>query len=308
MRFPLAGNGGVKRALELAISVGRLPHAIIIEGESGSGKSVLSRFLAAALLCNEEGSPCNNCRACSLVGAGTHPDLFLTQLEDKKKNISVEQIRKLRNEAYIRPQMSDRKVFIIESADTMNPQSQNAILKVLEEPPGDTVFILNVRSRAALLPTIISRCVTYTLCDPEIDEAAEYISHAHQISKDEATQLLKENSNRIGRAVAALNSKKSGIYQMAVDYLDAADNGTLYELIAITASLEKDRVKTSEFFSHMSFLLLSRIKNSALLLKSNKRDFYMYNICRQAQAALQSNVNLPLLFCLTASKIKSKIV
>ncbi len=306
MRFPLAGNGGVKRALELAVCAGRFPHAVIIEGESSSGKSVLSRFLAAALLCEESESPCNNCRACALVRAGTHPDLFVTALEDKKKNISVEQIRKLKNEAYIRPMMSDRKVFIIESADTMNPQSQNAILKVLEEPPGDTVFILNVRSRAALLPTIISRCVTYTLCDPEINEAAEYISSEHGISKAEAVELLKVNSNRLGRAVAALSSKKSGTYQMAADYLDAADNGTLYELIAITAPLEKDRVKTSEFFAQLSFLLLNRIKTAALTPKSTKKDFRMYNACKQAEAALQSNVNLPLLFCITAHKFKSK--
>lgn len=306
MKFPLAGNGGVKRALELAISTDRLPHAMIIEGESGSGKSVLARFLASALLCSETEVPCNNCRACALVKAGTHPDLFLTELEDKKKNISVEQIRKLRNEAYIRPVMSDRKVFIIESADTMNSQSQNAILKILEEPPGQTVFILNVRSRAALLPTIISRCVTYSLCDPETDEAAEYISAHHGLSKAEAIELLEENSNRLGRAVAALGSKKSGTYKIATDYLDAADNGTLYELIAITASLEKDRVKTSDFFSHLSFLLLNRIKNSALNFRSTKKDFRMYNACKEAQAALQSNVNLPLLFCITASKFKSK--
>ncbi len=306
MMFPLAGNGGVKKALEIAISSGRLPHAMIIEGESGGGKTVLSRFLAAALLCDQSEKPCGSCRACALAKAGTHPDLFITDLEDKKKNISVDQIRKLRNEAYIRPQMGDRKVFIIESADTMNPQSQNAILKVLEEPPGDTVFILNVRSRAALLPTIISRCVTYTLCEPEITEAAEYISAQYGVEKSEAVALLNQNSNRIGRAVAALHSKKSGTYQMAVDYLDAAEKGSLYDLIAITAPLEKERVKTAEFFGHLSFLLLGRIKSAAVENKSAKKEFRMYGVCKEAEASLQNNVNLPLLFCITASKFKTK--
>lgn len=306
MRFPLAGNGGIKRALEQAITAGRFPHAVIIEGESGSGKTVLSRFITAALLCDGEEKPCGCCRACALVKAGTHPDLFVTALEDKKKNISVEQIRKLRTEAYIRPQMSDRKVFIIESADTMNPQSQNAILKVLEEPPGDTVFMLNVRSRAALLPTIISRCVTYTLTDPERQEATEYLMREYSVDQEQAELLLNQNSNRIGRAVAALNSKKSGIYQMAVDYLNTAESGTVYELIAITAPLEKERAKTAEFFSHLTFLLLGRIKSDAVKGKSTKKAFKLYNVCKEAEASLQSNVNLPLLFCITASKFKSK--
>ena len=306
MRFPLAGNGGVKKAIEQAILQNRLPHAIIIEGESGSGKTVLSRFLAAALLCEQAENPCGACRACTLTKAGTHPDLFITELEDKKKNISVEQIRNMRNEAYIRPQLSDRKVFIIEEADTMNPQSQNAILKVLEEPPGDTVFILNVRSRAALLPTIISRCVTYTLYDPDINEAAAYISANFDMSENDAVNLLNQNGKSIGRAISAMKSKKSGTYQMAVDYLYLAENGSLYELIATTAPLEKERVKASEFFGHLSFLLMGRIRESAVNGKSTKKEFRMYNVCKEAEAALQSNVNLPLLFCTTASKFKSK--
>lgn len=304
MRFPLIGNGGVKRAVETAIEAHRFPHAVIIEGESGSGKSVLSGFIAEALLCSDKDAPCQSCRACALVKAGTHPDLFVVAPEEKKKNISVEQIRKLKNEAYIRPQMSDRKVFIIDSADTMNPQSQNAILKVLEEPPGDTVFILQVRSRSALLPTIISRCVIYSLCQPEINEAAEYIKDKHGISDSQAYELLEKNSNCIGRAEAELNSKKSGIYQLAAEYLEKAENGTLYDLIAITASLEKERVKSGEFFAHLSFLLLGRIKSAALSSKSTKKDFRLYNVCREAQAALETNINLPLLFCITASKFK----
>lgn len=305
MMFPLAGNGGIKNNIETSLAFGRFPHAVIIEGESGSGKNVLAKFIAAALLCENDNSPCGECRSCKQVMAGTHPDLFYRAPEDNKKSISVEQIRTLRNEAYIRPQMSDKKVFILDCADTMNSQSQNAILKILEEPPGKTFFLLLARSRAALLPTIISRCVTFALCDPDIEESSEYICKNYGISYDDAKELLHQNSNNIGRAVAALNSKKSGMYQLAADYLDAAENGTVYDLLVYTLPLEKERVKAAEFFSNLSFLLLSRIKEGATNGKNTKKLFRLYEACREAQVALQSNVNLPLLFSITATKFKS---
>lgn len=305
MIFPLAGNKGVKNSVTNLLSTDHFPHAVIIEGEALSGKSLLTSYIVSALLCEEEKAPCGKCRACSLVRAGTHPDLFLTTLPDKKKNIAVEQIRKLKIDAYIRPQMSDKKVFVIDYADTMNPQSQNAILKVLEEPPGDTVFILQVRSRSALLPTILSRCVTYTICEPDINEASEYLSEKHGIEISEAKELLKQNNNSIGRSEDALKSKNNGVYSIACQYLELAFDGGVYDLISLTAPLEKDRIKAGEFYSHMSYLLLTKIKNCAVKGTSIKRDSKYLEIVKEAQEALKSNINLTLLFCETAAKFKS---
>ncbi len=305
MIFPLAGNNGVKNLITHLLSTNRFPHAVIIEGEALSGKSLLTSYIVSALFCQEEDAPCGKCRVCSLVKAGTHPDLFFTAPLEKKKNIAVEQIRKLKIDAYIRPQMSDKKVFVIDCADTMNPQSQNAILKVLEEPPGDTVFILQVRSRSALLPTILSRCVTYTLNEPEINESAEYLKDKHSIDLTEAIELLKQNNNSIGRSENALKSKKSGVYTLACEYLDIAFDGGVYDLISLTAPLEKDRIKAGEFYSHLSYLLLMRIKNSAIKGNSIKRDSKYLEIVKEAQEALKTNINLTLLFCETAAKFKS---
>lgn len=92
-----------------------------------------------------------------MAGAGSHPDIYIAAPEDGKKNITVAQIRSLRNEAYVKPHIANGRAFIIDMADTMNEQSQNALLKVLEEPPGNTLFLLIAQSKAALLDTVISR-------------------------------------------------------------------------------------------------------------------------------------------------------
>ena len=163
MSFPLVGNKRAKDTVESFISSGRFPHAIIIEGEIGTGKKTLAGYLAKTALCEEPTPPCGVCRNCHLADAGPPPDIQVVAPEEKKKNIAVGQIRELRTTAYHSPHTARRRAFIIEEAETMNAASQNSLLKVLEEPPSDVVFILVTTSAKALLDTVISRCMTISL-------------------------------------------------------------------------------------------------------------------------------------------------
>ncbi|MBE6728889.1 MAG: DNA polymerase III subunit delta' [Ruminococcaceae bacterium] len=305
MMFPLAGNEGVKSSLEIALKTSRIPHAIIIEGESGSGKSVLARYIIAARLCEERDEPCGVCKNCRMVLAGTHPDLINVTLADNKKNISVNQIRSMRNEVYIRPQMSNWKAFNIDYADTMNAEAQNSILKVLEEPPGNVLFILQVRSRAGLLPTILSRCVAYSLREPKLEQSVQYLCKEKNLTTEEAKELLNQNGLQIGKVLASLESKKKDItYQLAVDYIDTADNGSLYDMLLLTFILEKDRVKASAFFEHISYILLCIMKEKAKKGEEIKKIYSRYEQTQKAIEMLKSNINLSLLFSSFAAEFK----
>ena len=103
MSFPLIGNSGVQNALTAAIKADRLPHAVLIEGDKGTGRHTLAKFIACAAVCGGEDKPCGECRDCRLERAGTHPDIHTTAPEDGKKNITVAQIRALRSDAYVKP-------------------------------------------------------------------------------------------------------------------------------------------------------------------------------------------------------------
>ena len=133
MTGPLIGNERINGSVLCAIKENRLPHAVIIEGEKGTGRHTLAGFLTRAFLCFGEEKPCGACESCRLAGAGSHPDIYIAAPEDGKKNITVAQIRSLRNEAYVKPHIANGRAFIIDMADTMNEQSQNALLKVLED-------------------------------------------------------------------------------------------------------------------------------------------------------------------------------
>ena len=159
-----------------------LSHAYLITGGGGDSRAVFAGRLAAAYLCEGDAPPCGRCRACRKVGKGSHPDLSRTAPPPDKAEITVEQIRGLRADAYVRPNEGRRKVYVIDPADAMNPAAQNALLKVLEEGPAYAAFLLVSDRPGKLLDTVRSRCELLSLPredalpGPELLERAETLA------------------------------------------------------------------------------------------------------------------------------------
>ena len=158
----LLGNDRLKENLTAALGRGRASHFYLISGPQGSGRHTLARLLAAALLCREADKPCLRCSACRKVLEGLHPD-FITVDDPEKKTVPVDLIRQARADIYVRPNEADRKVYLFPRAQDMGLPGQNALLKVLEEPPAYGVFLLLTDNPEKLLPTVRSRCVELKL-------------------------------------------------------------------------------------------------------------------------------------------------
>lgn len=296
MSFPLAGNSRIRSAVEEAVRGGTLPHAMIIEGEKGTGRHTLAQYIAAAAVCTGEETPCGECRGCRLQKAGTHPDITVTAPEDGKKNIAVSQIRALRNEAYVKPHMADCRVFIIDRADTMNEQSQNALLKVLEEPPGAAVFILIAESKASLLETVISRCAVLSLSVPEYKEALEYIKSRYDYSENTAAEALGEAACNIGAALDILAGRGSGkTAEAAKEFVQQFLKGDAFEMLKITAGFEKDRVSAGMFFKELKYYTSEAAKKSRSAVTA-ARLVSFYSQLSEYERSLDTNINLSLLF------------
>ena len=147
-----------------------LSHAYLITGGSGESRGALIQRLTAAYLCEGSPVPCGRCKPCRKAAEGVHPDVSRTAPAPDKKEITVDQIRALRSDAYIRPNEGRRKVYVITPADAMNPAAQNARLKVLEEGPSYAAFLLDAAQPGRLLDTVRSRCEPLSL-PPEEDKA-----------------------------------------------------------------------------------------------------------------------------------------
>ncbi len=159
-----------------------LSHAYLVTGGGGDSRAAFAGRLAAAYLCEGDTPPCGRCRACRKVGKGSHPDLSRTAPPPDKTEITVEQIRSLRADAYVRPNEGRRKVYVIDPADAMNPAAQNALLKVLEEGPAYAAFLLVSDRPGKLLDTVRSRCELLSLPREEALPGPELLERAERLA------------------------------------------------------------------------------------------------------------------------------
>ncbi len=217
-----------ERALSIvrrALRSGRMPHAYLFEGPEGVGKELTARALAARLLCEADVEPdadaCGVCRACRLVAGGNHPDLHVIERRLHKLHpdravraskglfLAVDVIRHFLIEpAASKPSLGGRRVFVIREAERMNEGAQNALLKTLEEPPGQSCLILVSAAAERLLPTIRSRCqrVPFGLLPPDFIERHLVERCGVKVEAARALALLAD-----GRLGAAVQWQRSGV-------------------------------------------------------------------------------------------------
>lgn len=163
----LPENSTLERTVRRAAEQGRLSHAIVLSGDGDLTDA--ARFIAAAHVCEEADKPCLRCRHCRKVLEGIHPDVAVIR-DTEHRELTVDAVRELRQDVYIRPNEAARKVYIIADSRQLNERDQNVLLKIVEEGPSYAAFIFCADSPAALLETVRSRCVLLK-CDAPAPDA-----------------------------------------------------------------------------------------------------------------------------------------
>lgn len=237
-------NDRALKTLAALTAGGRFPHTVLLEGQEGCGKQTLALRLAAAILCEGEGErPCGECGPCHKVLSGNHPDVIVVGEEGGARSFHIDAIREVRLSAYIKPNEGRAKVYILLGAQNMTVQAQNALLKIIEEPPPHGVFILTCDNRSKLLPTILSRVVTIPVATPTPAECLAVLPNlrpGHTQEEYTAAATLSEGS--IGRALAALDDPSAlGAEADAKRLLDLLFQGEEYPMLALLSRYEKDR-------------------------------------------------------------------
>ena len=205
----ILGQETVIGHLKAAIAGGRPSHAYIFCGDEGSGKKLLAERFAAGLLCEGAGDvrPCGSCIACMQTGSGNHPDIIYVTHE--KKNITVGDIRnQVVGDIQIKPYSGPFKIYIIEDADKMNEEAQNALLKTLEEPPEYAVILLLARTTGAFLQTILSRCVILRFVPLDNGIIKDYLIRKLEVPDYFAKLCAAFSNGSIGRAVKYASSEQ----------------------------------------------------------------------------------------------------
>ena len=180
----LLGNEETKARIGKAIESQTVPHAFLIGGPSGSGKSTLAAEIAAAMNClaggnKDEALPCGKCINCRRIYEGNHPDVKILAKKKDKATLGVDLVKDFREDMFLSSTESNHKIYIIDDAECMTPEAQNALLKVLEEPPKAVMIILLAKECDRILTTIKSR--------------AQYVSMTRFCDEELAKQILSES-------------------------------------------------------------------------------------------------------------------
>ena len=306
----LVGNARVLERVEAFIASSRIPHAILIDGAEGTGKHTLAKYIAAAAVCTGDNKPCGCCTACHLFSVGSHPDVRV--ITPEKKQLSVDEVRSLRQDAFLKPSQSERKVYIIERCENMQPPAQNALLKILEEPPQGVVFILVSISAEKLLTTVRSRCITLSLCEPQEDEAIAYLKEKTSYSGEEIRAALKKAKNNIGLAERFLSGEEKNSYAaVACEIVGMIKSAKEYDIFKKLKAFQKDRAAAAAIFDELTERFCALLRESCFTHVSEglsrEQIVRLYDVTVRLKASLDSNVNLLLLFANLCNEYKSAL-
>ena len=199
----------LKKALSSSVNSGRFPHAAILEDEDGERLMQTAKTLAAALVCSGEGKPCGRCINCLKALSDSHPDIKIFEPDPKTDNFRIETVRELRSDAYIVANEADRKVYILKDAQNMLVPAQNALLKVLEEPPEGVCFLLLTDDRNVFLQTVLSRCAVFSQgggrrVDSGVLDAARAVPEANEYPLLAATAAFEKDKTLFRAALQVL--------------------------------------------------------------------------------------------------------
>lgn len=197
----IIGHEQIIEHLQNAIRLKKVSHAYILDGEEGAGKNMLAAAFAQTLQCEKgQTEPCGECRSCKQAESGNQPDIIRVTHE-KPGSIGVEEIRdQLCNDIQIRPYSSAYKIYIVDEAEKMTVQAQNALLKTIEEPPAYGVILLLTTNSDAFLPTILSRCVTLKLRPVKDSLVRSYLMERLHVPDYQADVCVAFARGNIGKA------------------------------------------------------------------------------------------------------------
>lgn len=250
----IIGQEQIKEHLQNALSSKKISHAYIINGEKSSGKEYIARVFAMALQCERgEVEPCQECHTCKQALSSNQPDIIFVGHE-KPNTISVDDIRlQVNNDVAIKPYSSPHKIYIVNEAEKMTQQAQNAILKTLEEPPEYAVILLLTTNVNALLPTILSRCVVLNMKPVADERVRKYLMEELQTPDYKADVCVAFARGNVGKAKALASSEDfENVKNEALSLLKFIRDMELYEVVMAVKKISEYKLEINDYFDIMA--------------------------------------------------------
>lgn len=251
----ILGNDKIKTMLINSVTTHRFLHSYMFIGEDGIGKFLFANEFAKMILCQnpQDGLPCDTCKSCIEFDSKNHPDFFIIQSEDDK-SIKIEQIRSLQESIAEKPITSDKKVYIINDSNLMTKESQNCLLKTLEEPPEYAVLILVLSNESKILNTIKSRCTKIHFNSLRDNEIMEYFNSTNQTFNP---NILKVCNGSIGKAIKLKD--ESEVYENLDKLIESLNSCDIVDIWNQSDILYKSKDNIYNLLEYMNISFMNQI-------------------------------------------------
>ena len=319
------GNNAIVMHLKEAMKHDKVSHAYIINGEDKSGKTLLALEFAKALMCVDENErPCGHCKSCIQADSHNNPDIIWITHE-KPNTITVDDVREqIVNDAQIKPYAGRYKIYIINEAEKMNVQAQNAILKTVEEPPHYVIVILITNNAGAFLQTITSRCVMLSMKPVREDIIREYIMKKYQIPDYKANLCVSFAQGNVGKAIELAKTEEfDEVKTEAIHLVKYIDDMEIGEIIDAIKKIEEFKISVNDYIDILMIwyrdVLMFKVTNDAnsvifkeeigsIREQANRHSYNgienILNAMAKARQRLSANVNFQLTLELMILTIK----
>ena len=321
----IIGHENIIGQLNMAVTMDKVNHAYIFNGADGSGKNMLAKAFAEALLCEKQQEKgCGECRFCKQTASGNNPDLKYIRHE-KPSTIGIDDVREqLIEDIQIKPYNGLRKVYIIDEAEKLSVQAQNAMLKTIEEPPEYSVIIFLTNNVDVFLSTITSRCITFNLKPLRESTIMEYLIKEYKIPDYEAKVCAAFSQGYLGRAAKLIAFEDFNVIKEdALRFVRNVHTYEVYDLIDEIKKITEYKININDFIDiiqmwYRDVLLFKVTKDPNNLIfrdeinfirKSASQSSYegietILNSCEIAKARVKANVNFDLAMELMLLNIK----
>lgn len=249
----IIGHEKIKEHLQKAIEYQRVSHAYILSGEKGMGRKTIAKAFAMTLLCEKKGiEPCMECHSCKQFASGNHLDVIWVR-HDKPASVGVDEIREQINDTIaIRPYNSEYKIYLVDEAEKMTVQAQNALLKTIEEPPAYAVLILITTNQETFLPTILSRCIKLELRPIKDSVVSDYLTEKLDISDSQADIYAAFARGNLGKAIHLASSEDFALlYREVLTLLKNIKDMDIPMLLDYIRKLQEDKLDLYECLDFM---------------------------------------------------------
>ena len=249
----IIGQEQIKEHLQNAISAKKISHAYIINGEKSSGKEFIARVFAMTLQCEKGGTePCQECHSCKQFLSGNHPDVIWVTHE-KQASIGVDDVRiQINDTVSIRPYSSPYKIYLVDEAEKMTVQAQNALLKTIEEPPAYAVLVLITTNPEVFLPTILSRCIQLKLRPLKDSVVSDYLTEKMGVSDGQADIYAAFARGNLGKAIHLASSEEFALlYREVLTLLKNIKDMDIPMLLDYIRKLQEDNLDLYECLDFM---------------------------------------------------------